>query len=425
MKKDINNSRAVAAGIIAEWLETDRFPDRLVGRVSSDRAFVTELAYGAIRRKNTLEWIIGHFASATQKYFVLACLMTGIYQLFFMDNTEAYAAVNETVNAVKSRDPSAGGFVNGVLRNFQRQADMIRAELKNQPLETRESHPVVLTKKWTGHFGSDKCEELCRHNNTRPGTVIIPNILRTTTDAYKAMLEKAGIDFTPHPFAPDQCLQIQRGIDPPSLPGFSDGFFTIQDPSTTVSVDLLDAQPGDNILDACAAPGGKAMLTAQATKDTGRLIAMDIHADRLAVLEENVKRMRLNSVNIIKGNTSDPEDIRRICPDGGFHRILLDVPCTNTGVLRRRPDARWRFSEKRMKELAITQESLLNSAARFLKPGGTLVYSTCSLEPEEGRELLTVWLAKNSEFQLKDMKTTWPPETGTDGIFAASIIQKT
>lgn len=422
MNKPKKNSRAVAVEIIADWLATGNFPDRAVAQISDDRAFVTELVYGTIRRKATLEWIINQFVNREQDWSIQACLMIGVYQLIFMDNVEQYAAINEAVEAAKIVNSYAAGFVNGVLRNCQRKIDAIKKDIPSQPLEIRESHPGALTRRWTRNFGEDKCEDLCRYNNTRPETVIVPNILQTTAAEYKDRLSKEGIDTHPHHLFPELCLVLPRNINPASLPGFDDGIFSVQDPSTLNAVNLLDPQPGENILDACAAPGGKMMLIAQRLHGKGTVTAMDLHEDRLQILQDNVDRMRFDNVRIAKGDTSYFADIQRVSNGKKYEKILLDVPCTNTGVLRRRPDARWRFSRKRMKELAIIQESMLNSASQLLAQGGSLVYSSCSLEPEEGEQLIDKWLKKNTNFELKKKISVWPPAGNTDGIFAALLI---
>ncbi len=424
MTKKPVNTRLIAAIIIADWLKTGNFPDRALSRVTNDRAFITELVYGSVRRKESLKWCINQFIGKDQEWFILSCLMVGTYQLIFMDNVETYAAINETVEAVKTENPHAAGFVNGVLRNCQRKTDELKDGLRMQPLAIRESHPEILVQRWTRNFGAEKCADLCTFNNNRPETIIIPNILKTTIDDYLALLKENDIDARLHPLFPDICIILPRGISPAKLPGFDDGLFSVQDPSTLNSIALLDPQPGETVLDACAAPGGKAILIAQKVGVNGNVIAMDLHEDRLAILEENAKRMDTDNISIVQGDASSGISIKKANNSEKYHKILLDVPCTNTGVLRRRPDARWRFSEKRLKELAILQDSMLNSASQFLAPGGTLVYSTCSLEPEEGEQLIEKWLKTHSEFELKKQVFTWPPETGSDGTFAASIVRK-
>jgi len=186
-------------------------------------------------------------------------------------------------------------------------------------------------------------------------------------------------------------------------------------------VDLLDPRPGEFILDACAAPGGKTLLIAERMEGRGELVAMDIMEDRLDPLRDNVGRMRLTIVRIARGDAASETDVGALRGSRRFDRILLDVPCTNTGVFRRRPDARWRFAPSSLAEAARIQRALLDNAGRFLKPGGTLVYSTCSLEPEENEVRVQEWTALHPRFVLTKELRLFPPETRTDGVYAAAM----
>lgn len=421
MSEKKQNSREIAARIITDWLNTEDFPDRMLDGIENDRPFIMELVYGCVRRRRTLEWIIKRYTTRQQRHFITACLMVGIYQLFFMDDVAEHAAINETVEASKNLSISASGFVNGILRSFQRELATVRQLLPEKPLGIRESHPEILVRRWKNTFGAPQAEALCIYNNTRPQTVITPNILKTTVQAFTDQLVAAKIDVTPHPFMPDRCLILPRGTSVTSLPGYTEGLFSVQDPATISAVTLLDPQPGEYILDACAAPGGKTILIGQFMQERGRLVAAEIHRDRFHILRENIKRMCMKNTSAVRLDASNESEMEKEANGQKYDKILLDAPCSNTGVLRRRPDARWRFSEKRLKELVFLQESLLNSASKFIRPGGMLVYSTCSLEPEEGETLVNSWLTKNTDFSLDKTILTWPPDTQTDGAFAASI----
>jgi 16S rRNA (cytosine967-C5)-methyltransferase len=301
-----------------------------------------------------------------------------------------------------------------------RERDDIRRELAAQKLGVRESHPDVLIRRWNARFGPERTAELCRFDNTRPDVVIRPNRLQITLEDLRGRLESAGIRATPHPAAPEQCLKLGHGTRVENLPGYAEGMFTVQDPSTLRSVDRLDPQPGESILDACAAPGGKTLLIAERLRGQGQIVAMDLHRDRLLPLADNLRRLRIDNARIVLGDASDPAAVGRA---GGapFDRILLDVPCSNTGVLRRRPDARWRFSPGRLGKLVRMQRSLLDSVSGFLKPGGCLVYSTCSLEHEENEGMVRAWVEEHPHFALGGCEVTFPPETRTDGVYAASL----
>jgi 16S rRNA (cytosine967-C5)-methyltransferase len=440
-----------------------------------------EVVYGVARWKRALEWFVEQLATNKPDANVLPYLLTGLYQIMFMENVVDYAAVNETIEAVKqSSAPYAAGFVNGVLRNVLRKKAALKAALDTQPIGIRASHPDVLIERWVRRFGEEKTLALCKWNNSRPSVIIHPNMRLISMQDFTESLKKKGIETEPHRAAPETCLILTHGTHVTDLPGYAEGLFSIQDPSTFTAVALLDPQPGELVLDACAAPGGKAVLIAEKMNDSGRLIAMDLHDDRLKRLAGNVGRMRLISIEITQGDATREQDIKRVLEESSldaspqvakdksgsagpafvrrlrrgtrlalpnpptfnkvgrtvpvsrkpmtkamfFDRILLDVPCSNTGVLSRRSDARWRFSTTRMSQLVAVQRTMLDTTARFLKHGGTLVYSTCSLEPEECSKMVEAWLAANRNFRLAKTIELFPPETHTDGIFAAALIKQ-
>jgi 16S rRNA (cytosine967-C5)-methyltransferase len=414
------NSRAAAAVILARWLEHGGFPDREIQRVRADRAFVTELVYGAARRRRTLEWIAHGFLKHEPPPGVMACLFVGIYQLIFMDDVAAHAAVNETVEAAwRITGERFAPVVNGVLRNVGRRAEALRSQLKQQPLGIRESHPDLLVKRWTARFGPNNTEALCAWNNRRPRVVIRVNPLRVKATVYLRRLLDAGIAAEPHPDNPGRCLVLPGGCGVKDLPGFDDGLVVVQDPSAIHAVALLGPRPGERVLDACAAPGGKLSLMAEMMNGQGTLIAMDRHADRLPPLRENIARLGL-AAEVVVGDARDAQ-LDGVLGAKPFDRILLDVPCSNTGVLSRRPDARWRFSLSRLTNLVDAQIAMLDNLAGRLSSGGSLVYSTCSLETEENEGLIARWLAARPGFRQVKTWSCFPPDSQTDGAFAALI----
>ena len=417
-----NNARAVAAQVIEKWRRTELFPDRLIAPGTTDRAFVVEVVYGVVKNVRMLEWVVDQYAERRPDDRVLPFLLVGLYQILIMDAVQEYAAVNETVQAVKAASQEhAAGFVNGVLRRVVRERDRLRDELSKQKLGIIESHPDILIERWRRRFGDAETKALCEWNNGRARVTVAFNPLKTTLPAFMAALAGTGVEAVEHPYAPKRFLTLPPGARIPALPGFGGGHFSVQDPSTFEAVRLLDPQPGDVVFDACASPGGKTILIAEQMRDTGTVVAMDLYRDRLGTLERNVMRMGLLSVKLREGNAAVPEDIKHASPDMGFDRMLLDVPCSNTGVLRRRPDARWRFSGERLEQLVKMQRALLDNASGFLKTGGTMVYSTCSLEPEENAEQIEDWLRANRHFELVESSSIFPPETGTDGVYAAAL----
>jgi 16S rRNA (cytosine967-C5)-methyltransferase len=420
-----NNSREVAAEIIYNWIESESFPDRQLAEVKDDRAFVTELVYGIVRRKLALEYIEQKYVNNRPENYILAALHVGVYQLCFMDNVEEYAAVHETVEAVKSRRHKdairAAGMINAVLRNIQEEKAAILQNLKKQSDEIRLSHPESLINRWVKQYGERDTLQLCEWNNQPAETILRVEPARIEPDEFIKALEAAKIYAEPHPFpSAETFLILPRGVAVPKVPGYKEGWFTVQDPATSVSVELLDPRPGESVLDACAAPGGKTAMMAGMMEGKGELVAMDVHDDRLDTLQDTIQRTGWDFVKILKGDASKgfPEKTKQ------FDAILLDVPCLNTGVLRRRVDARWRFTRDRIEMIKKTQRQILNAMSKHVKPGGRMVYSTCSLEVEENEEMVSRWAREHGEFRLVKAKRLFPPKSGTDGAYAALLVKE-
>ena len=368
---------------MARWLATREHPDALLPD-SPDRAFVQDVVYTTIRRMRPLHKVLGELLKRWPKGALEALLYVGAAQLMYMDDVPDFAAVNETVSAAKScGNPSVARVVNGVLRNLVRRRDEFAAKLASAPLEDRESFPSALVRRWTARFGVDSAERLCRWFNEPAETFL------------------AGKD--------GSFRQLERGVRVCDVPGYAEGDFVVQDPGTALAVELMDVHPSETVLDACAAPGGK---TAQLAWRGAKVTACEVNPARRRRLEENVRRLNLDveivdSLNGLAGRT--------------FRKILVDAPCSNTGVLRRRPDARWNWLEKKMDELVRLQAEILDAAASLLEPGGLLVYSTCSMEPEENHAQVESFIAKHPKFALKSEKESIPFESGCDGAYAASL----
>lgn len=417
------NARLIAAEIVQQWMETGDFPDRLMDRVQADRGFVMELVYGAVKWKRQLEWVLSHCSKHLPEVPLRSHAIVGIYQLLHLDQVEAYAAVNETVAGVKLRFGQAqANFVNAVLRRVLREREGLRRGLAGQPVGVRTSHPEELVARWERTLGPERTEALCDWNNTPASVVLRVNSARVTMKDFLSQLAAQEIFAEPHAFDPARFCTLPRGVAVESVPGFSDGSFTVQDPSTAIAVDWLDPRPGERILDACAAPGGKAMILAERMGGGGTLTAMDLHEDRLATLRKNLGRMGFSAVRVVQGNMEDEGPDGPALAGEEFDGILLDVPCMNTGVLRRRPDARWRFSMERMKTVNRHQQAILDGAARKIRVQGRIVYSTCSLEPEEDELRVGAWLQHHPGFKLVRQQKLFPPEAGVDGAYAALLV---
>ena len=388
--------------------------------VRENRAFIMEMVLGIVRRRNSLEWIIRSLANHPPEGEVSALLCVGLYQLLFMDTVEAYAAVNETVAAAHRMTAARpAGFVNAILREAQREKDRLLAGLAQQPLDIQYDHPADLMDRWRSAFGEADLLRLCTWNNTRPELIVRVRPMIPPEACLAAFLE-ANIDARAH--AQPGFLVVPTGGRVEQLPGYAEGWFAVQDPATQCAVDLLDPKPGERILDACAAPGGKTIMISDRMEQRGALVAVDHRDVRLDTLRENLKRCGCGWVQV------RPLDLTRATPTrfhgGLFDAVLLDTPCSNTGVIRRHPDVRWRITREHLDQLTALQARLLNQAARLVRPGGRLVYSTCSLEHEENGAQIEAFLRANREFRLKEEQRRFPPVDEMDGAFAARLEKR-
>lgn len=411
------NARELALDLLNNWQKSHQLADDLLKIAldgstlqGSDRAFVTELFYGCLRQKLTLEFLVAQLANVPPQPVVANILHLGLYQLFLL-KTPAHAAVNETVALAKTQaHTSEAKFVNAILRRTEREHDALQARLD----ATREtapwiyySHPQWLWERWMTRLGRESAAALCEWNNQPPPLYIRINTL-------KASIKPADIDAEPttHPL----CWRVVNASGIFQGNSFTSGEFYVQDPSTLIAVDVLDPQPGESVLDMCAAPGGKTTYLAQKMQNRGRIIAADLSSSRLALVGENCRRL---GVTIVATLACEGTHLDRCLRGEQFDRVLVDAPCSNTGVLRRRADLRWRIEESEIRRLATLQEKLLASAAAFTKPQGVLVYSTCSLEEEENQRVVERFGRSHPEFALEATRSIFPPRDGMDGAFVA------
>ncbi len=415
-------TRTRAAGVIQEWIEEGAFPDHRLADERRDRAFLMEVVYGAVKWKRRLEWLLARLTEREPDTVVQAHLLAALYQVFHMDTVEPYALVDETVEAVKRvRGKGGAGFVNAVLRRALREKEALTAALeRDAPLAVRLSHPDALAERWVKRYGTAQAEAMMAWNNARPAVTVRVQRSRIGLEELKARWTKEGIAYTPHPAFPERCLTLGKGMDPTRLPGWAEGVVAVQDPSTLVAVDLADPKAGERILDACAAPGGKLADLADRAGGAG-LTALDASQARLEMVKENLARLKVSGVTVMQGDLAKPAVRVALEKEGLFDCVLVDAPCTNTGVFRRRPDARWRFKPDSAAELARAQRNLLEAASGLVKPGGRLVYSTCSIEPEEDGDLVRAWVGANPAWRLGGERLWLPGEHETDGAYAAVL----
>ena len=415
----MKNSRRAAAFVIARWILTKDFPANLLPD-GPDRGFVQDLVYVTIRRFRPLRKVLGELVKKWPKGEMEALLYVGAAQVLYMPEVPDFAAVNETVEAAKEcENKNIAKVVNGVLRNLIRRREEFEKLIAAAPVDERESFPSALYRRWVARFGAEGAEKLAKGHNEPAETWL----------AY-----------------PDRFEKLERGKKVTEVEGYAEGKFIVQDPGTALAVGLVDAKPGEEILDACAAPGGK---TIQLAWRGAKVTACEVNPKRRRKLEENLKRVgivsdRVSIESIGSGGAKRPVEVKvsgEAMESGGangsvkviesldacdpkrpYLKILVDAPCSNTGVLRRRPDARWNWSEEKLAALVKLQAEILDKAAALLAPGGRLVYSTCSNEPEENERQVEAFLARHPGFVLEKSDESIPFESGHDGAFAASLL---
>jgi 16S rRNA (cytosine967-C5)-methyltransferase len=416
--------RRHAAG--AGWLENLLESELAACSLSvPDRALVQELCFGAVRWRATLDWLIARkTAGRTQNAVLQILLRLGLYQLFWLERIPDHAAVHETVQLARELGfgPKAG-FVNALLRGCLRERESLERELeslKDRELYLGWSHPQWLCARWEQRWGREKLRALLDWNNTPPSVFIRVNTLKTTAAKLAGQFETEGVLFTPRACdwaPPDTVFELRSHPALPSLPSFQQGCFYVQDPSTLLAVQTLNPQPGESVLDLCAAPGGKTTFIAQLMRNQGVVRAQDADKNRLNLIQENCERLGVTCVTINKPAAPQAqESVER------FDRILVDAPCSNTGVMRRRVDLRWRIQAAEIERLKRVQLDLLRQAAASLRPGGALVYSTCSLEPEENRGVVEEFLAGRKQFRLESERALFPVADAVDGAYVAKLL---
>jgi 16S rRNA (cytosine967-C5)-methyltransferase len=454
------NPREIAVGVLGRRKSGGEFTENLLeialasARLSSaDRGLCQELVYGIVRWQVTLDWLIARKTNGReQKPGLQNLLRLGLYQIFWLDRIPDHAAVHETVELAKHGGfGQQAGFINAILRHYLREfgeTKTILAGLKTSQPALGWSHPEWLVARWQKHFGPEKTAQLLEWNNTPPKTFARVNTLKfsgtgVSPVSFSAKNPAASMQHTGETPVPlprnsgdlltrwrdenveydfvrrdwlEENLVFELKSHPAlnSLASFRDGWFYVQDPGTLLAARELGAQPGETILDLCAAPGGKTTFLAQLMRNEGKIIACDISEDRLKLIRENCRRLGITCVEAISGS-------QLAIRNPQFDRILVDAPCSNTGVLRRRVDLRWRISPEEITRLRRAQLDLLKLAATKLKPGGVLVYSTCSLEPEENSDVVKEFLASHSNFKLETERELLPFADSVDGAYIARL----
>lgn len=425
--------RQIAARILFEWEAGNQFAESILREQLSqsslkpiDRHMVQEMVFGVIRNMILLDtWIDEKATRPPGKTRARTILRLGLYQIAFMDRVPEHAAVHETVATARDlRLHSQSGFINAILRGFLREKENFLKRLedwKTTQANIAYSHPNWLFKKWKKQFGDSEADKLLQWNNQIPSSYARWNPLCGNLEELELAWNEEGVVRKEVRFPWSEDAKVYRIISfprqPDQLESFKKGLFYLQDPSTLLAVNLINAKPDESILDSCAAPGGKTCAMAAMMKNTGTIVAADPDQGRLRRLCENTERLAVSNtiatLHVSKATNDLPTS---------FDAILIDAPCSNSGVMRRRLDVRWRLSLQEIKSITEQQVAILKENANLLKPGGRLVYSTCSLEPEENHQIVAQFLEENPSFQLVEEKQLTPFEHGVDGAYAAKLI---
>ncbi len=419
------NPRQIALEALKTWENGSKHADDILGALSqrhrlqgADHGLVQTLFYGVLRHLTRLDAIIDELKRGRMNHENRCVLRIGLFQLFHTD-IPPHAAVNETVALARGMR----GVINGILRNAQRQREKLEALADSWPLPVSHSHPEFLIDRWTAAFGADATRKLCAWNNEPPPVYVRSNrlapdgadadqIIGEATHLAAKVKGKSGF------------YRLTAGAPPKEW--LDAGLIYVQDPSTSIACDLMAPHRQEYLLDACAAPGGKAALLYDRMKGTGKVLATDISAARLETVRQNLNRLGLRD----RGIGTEEVDWQRppkgkIAQMPKFDGILVDVPCSNTGVIRRRVDVRWRLRPDEFLEMQRLQLAIAESCLTRLKPGGRLVYSTCSLEPEENRGVVDLLLERHPDkLVLEETAESLPWRDGFDGAFAARLRLK-
>lgn len=406
---------------------------RRAGLDRRDAAFCTRLAFGVLQNRMLLDWHIARLSKTPLDKLELpvrGCLQLGIYQLLFLDRVPVHAAVNESVSLAKqySRNPRAAALVNAILRTV----DRTKADLP-QPKERsiRYSHPEWLVKEFSHTLPEEEVEQLLAADNSQPPTQIQVNTLKGTPEALMEELTRAGGTVTLHPWLPN-CLELEGTGSLEDLSAFREGRFYVQDAAARLAVLCAGAEPGMKVLDACAAPGGKSFAAAIQMECKGDILSCDIHPRKVELIREGAERLGFSNIHaeVRDGKVFDP------ALEGRFDLVMADVPCSGLGIIRKKPDIRYKDPEA-LKGLPDVQRDILSNVARYVRPGGVLLYATCTILSRENEEV-AVWLTeREKDFTLEPftlpgpigrvetgMLTLWPHRHETDGFFMAKLRRR-
>ena len=442
IKLDKPREKALA---ILQSVEAGGFADPLLDETrrsldARDCAFILEIVYGTLRNRARLDWVLNQFSAQPVERtdaWTRNILRLGAYQMLYLDRVPVSAAVDTATELAKEYGKKHG-YVNGLLRNLDRKRSAIKEPDAGDPitrLSIRFSHPAWLVRRWVERFGEGTAETLLQQNNLPAPLVIRTNTQKTTREKLAASLETDGVQVRVTNYSP-LGIEIVSGPALQELVSFQNGWFMVQDEAAQLVSMMLAPQPSEIVLDACAAPGGKAIHLAAIMQGRGTLVALEIDPKRIKKIRENCARLETSIVVPTRGDAT-------LYKEGVYDKVLVDAPCSGLGVLRRHPDGRWSKDEAAVRVRCLLQARILENCAGLVKPGGALVYATCTTEPEENEEVVAAFLAGPGQgFSLEDPRPylpeparvlvdeqglfhTYPRALELDGFFGARMKRKT
>ena len=404
-----------------------------------DAALATHIVYGVLQNRLLIDYVLGAYCSQRPDKLepvLLDILRVGAYQILFLDRIPDSAAVNEAVEQAKGHNKArAGGLINAVLRKVSQNKNALplpkRAADTTRWLSVRYSHPKWLVERLLALVGEAETEAFLKDDNAAAPLTVQVNTLRTDAQALTASLEAAGVTVQPHPWLED-CLTLSATGDLTALDAFRQGWFWVQDPAAKLVSLAADIRPGDTVIDVCAAPGGKSFGAAMALAGRGRIVSCDVHPHKLKLMEAGAERLGIACLEPLLADGREPQEALVDAAEA----VIVDAPCSGLGIIRKKPDIRYKDSWT-LSALPTIQRAILDNAARYVKPGGTLVYSTCTILPEENEAVTDAFLAAHPAFvqeafalpgtmgETEGRVTLWPQRHGTDGFYICRMRRKT
>lgn len=413
-----------------EWAN-EGLKKALQGMDAREAALATRLVYGVLQNRLLLDAYLGALSTLPLERVdqdVLDILRLGGYQILFLDQIPARAAVDEAVKQTRQRakNPKTAGFVNAVLRNLDRRKEELGQSLQEkwkqeknvwERLSVAYSHPRWLVEEFAKELGGDpeQVERLLEADNAPRSMTAQVNRCKITTQGLEDRLTGEGVVFNPHPWMED-CLLLENTGNLAQLPAFQEGLFYIQDPSAKAAVLAAEPKAGEQVLDLCAAPGGKSFAAAVAMGDQGTVLSRDIYPWKVQEIETGAARLGLTSISTAVGDGSKPVE-------GEYDLVIADVPCSGLGIIGKKPDIRYKDPQE-FDGLAPIQQAILENAGKAVRPGGRLLYATCTLRRAENQNQVVAFLERNKRFSLRCQRTLWPQETGTDGFYYAMLTRE-